>query len=158
MAHYEYSAAEIDAATDAALEALAWTTLTHPEDDDDYRGYLSDSDCEFSDAARATMRDMLESFMSDDRVIRLFGLLAALKSGPLGSTFPDRWTADQIGHDFMLTANGHGAGFWDRDYRPRPKAALDALTEIVRPFGEIDACVSDAGQIEISAHEAGVLK
>ncbi len=142
MEHYAFSASEIDAATDAALECLAWTTATHPEDGDDARGYLLDSEHDYSDAARATMRETIDAFMSDDTVVRLFDLLAAL-----GTPF----TPEQIGHDFILTANRHGTGFWDRDMRDRQRAALDALTDIVRPFGEIDAYVSDAGEIEVSA-------
>lgn len=138
MEHYAFSAAEISDATDSALETLAWCT---PADYD--TGVMLDGiDADYSDAARETMRDMLDEFVSDDRVSRLFDLLTAL-----GVPF----TPEQIGHDFVLTANGHGAGFWDRDYRPRPKAALDALSDIVRPYGEIDAYVSDDGQIEISA-------
>lgn len=142
MQHYAFSASEVDAATDAALECLAWTTPTHPEDGDDMRGYLLDSEYEYSDAARATMRETIDAFMSDDTVSRLFDLLAAL-----GTPF----TPEQIGHDFILTANRHGAGFWDRDYRPRQHAALDALSDIVRPFGEIDAYVGDNDEIEVSA-------
>lgn len=142
MEHYAFSAAEIDAATDAALECLAWSTPVLAEAGDDDAGYLDAHDAEFSDDARATLRSMIDGFMSDDRASRLFDLLTAL-----GVPF----SPEQIGHDFVLTANGHGAGFWDRDYRPRPKAALDALTEIVRPYGEIGAYVSDAGQIEVTA-------
>lgn len=142
MKHYAFSAAEIDAATDSALECLAWSTPTDSYADYGEGGHLDDSEFDFSDAARETMRGIIDDFMSDDTVSRLFDLLTAL-----GVPF----SPEQIGHDFILTANGHGAGFWDRDYRTRPKAALDALSDIVRPFGEIDAYVSDAGQIEVSA-------
>lgn len=136
MKHYAFSAQEIEEATDAALECLAWST---PHDYD--TGDMLDSvEADFSESAREAMRDMLDGFMSDDRVSRLFDLLTAL-----GVPF----SPEQIGHDFVLTANGHGAGFWDRDYRPRPKAALDALSDIVRPYGEIGAYVSDAGEIEV---------
>ena len=136
MEHYVFSAREISAATDAALECLAWSTIANYETGE----MLDDMGAEWSDAARETMREMIDGFMSDERVSRLFGLLT-LYGVPL--------SPEQIGHDFVLTANRHGAGFWDRDYRPRPKAALYALSEIVRPYGEIGAYVSDAGQIEI---------
>lgn len=39
----------------------------------------------------------------------------------------------RAGHDFWLTRNGHGAGFWDGDY-PEPAATL--LTDIAHSFGE----------------------
>lgn len=37
-----------------------------------------------------------------------------------------------VAHDFLLTRNGHGAGFWDGDY---PEHG-DRLTEIAKEFGE----------------------
>lgn len=142
MTHNVFSAREIDAATDAALECLAWTIPVPTNDGGDSWGYLDNGLYEYSDAARATMRDTIGAFMSEDRVARLFDLLAAL-----GVPF----SPEQIGHDFVLTANGHGTGFWDRDYRPRQKAALDALSDAVRPFGEIRAYVSDSNEIEVDA-------
>lgn len=36
-----------------------------------------------------------------------------------------------IEHDFFLTRNGHGAGFWDGDYERG-----DELTTITKSFGE----------------------
>jgi len=38
----------------------------------------------------------------------------------------------QIGYDFNLTRNRHGAGFWDRGLGD----AGDRLTDMCRPFGE----------------------
>lgn len=37
------------------------------------------------------------------------------------------------GHDFWLTRNGHGTGFWDRGY---PDEIGDALTVAAHAFGE----------------------
>ncbi len=42
-------------------------------------------------------------------------------------------SSEQNGHDFWLTRNGHGAGFWDRGY---PKDLGDALTKAAKSFGE----------------------
>ena len=42
-------------------------------------------------------------------------------------------TDSRNGHDFWLTRNGHGAGFWDRGY---PDEVGDALTEAAHAFGE----------------------
>lgn len=39
----------------------------------------------------------------------------------------------RAGHDFYLTRNGHGAGFWDGDYE---KAKGQRLTDACRPYGE----------------------
>lgn len=42
-------------------------------------------------------------------------------------------TDSQNGHDFWLTRNYHGAGFWDRGYQDE---IGDALTEAAHKFGE----------------------
>jgi hypothetical protein len=49
-----------------------------------------------------------------------------------------------IMHDFWLTRNRHGAGFWDGDY---PKEIGRKLTEISHSFGEIDFYVGDDGRL-----------
>lgn len=41
---------------------------------------------------------------------------------------------EQNGHDFCLTRNGHGAGFWDRGYG---KVGND-LSEACKPYGTMD--------------------
>ncbi len=46
-----------------------------------------------------------------------------------------KWGEAQAGHDFWLTRNGHGAGFWDRGRKDG-----DALTKIAKSYG--DAFVS----------------
>jgi len=50
---------------------------------------------------------------------------------------------EQVGHDFWLTRNGHGAGFWDRGNG----AAGDALTALCKPFGGVDLYTGDDGLI-----------
>jgi hypothetical protein len=47
--------------------------------------------------------------------------------------------AGQAGHDFWLTRNGHGAGFWDRGLGERG----ERLSEIARPYGSVNLYVSD---------------
>jgi hypothetical protein len=44
----------------------------------------------------------------------------------------DELNESPIEHDFWLTRNGHGAGFWDGDYENG-----DALTDICKDFGEV---------------------
>lgn len=48
----------------------------------------------------------------------------------------------QNGHDFWLSRNGHGAGFWDRGYENG-----DALHAAAKTFGECDLYVGDDGKI-----------
>lgn len=55
------------------------------------------------------------------------------------------WMMDQIGHDFWLTRNGHGAGFWDRNFGT--EESRKALTELSEVFGSRDIYKGDDGQI-----------
>ena len=47
-------------------------------------------------------------------------------------------------HDFWLTRNGHGAGFWDGDYDDEVGTEL---TKIAHTFKELDCYVGDDGKI-----------
>lgn len=62
----------------------------------------------------------------------------------------------QCGHDFWLTRNGHGAGFWDR-----PALACysvvgdvrtlgDRLSDACKSFGEVSACLGDGGKVYLT--------
>jgi len=42
---------------------------------------------------------------------------------------------EQAGHDFWLTRNGHGVGFWDRE-ELYGKSSAETLTKIAQRFGE----------------------
>ncbi len=50
----------------------------------------------------------------------------------------------QAGHDFWLTRNGHGCGFWDGDWS-EPEAS--ALTEASKRYGETHLYVGDDGKV-----------
>lgn len=51
---------------------------------------------------------------------------------------------EMAGHDFWLTRNGHGAGFWDGDW---PRDLGQKLTKISKSFGESNLYVGDDGKI-----------
>jgi hypothetical protein len=46
-------------------------------------------------------------------------------------------------HDFWLTRNGHGAGFWDGDWPVNG----DALTALCKAFGECHLYIGDDGTV-----------
>ena len=55
------------------------------------------------------------------------------------------WSIEaSAGHDFWLTRNGHGAGFWDGDWREPYGIALDKLA---KSFGEVSLYLGDDGRI-----------
>lgn len=50
---------------------------------------------------------------------------------------------EQAGHDFWLSRNGHGAGFWDRGIG----AAGERLTNASKLVGSFDLYVGDDGKV-----------
>ena len=56
----------------------------------------------------------------------------------------DYW--DYAAHDFILTRNGHGAGFWDGDWS---EPIATKLTELCKKFGEIQIYLSDENLLEV---------
>lgn len=50
---------------------------------------------------------------------------------------------ERIAHDFWLTRNRHGAGFWDGKYT---KKLGEELTEVAHEFGEVTIVVGDNGR------------
>lgn len=64
------------------------------------------------------------------------------EAGPLLDEIDD----EQGGHDFFLTANRHGVGYWDRGLGE----VGEKLTEIAHKYGEIYFYVGDNGKIHIN--------
>lgn len=57
--------------------------------------------------------------------------------------FPEGESLEMSGHDFWLTRNGHGAGYWDRGLGE----AGDKLTAAAKTFGEVWLYIGDDGRI-----------
>ena len=57
----------------------------------------------------------------------------------------DTLDAEQGGHDFWLTRNGHGAGFWDRGLGELG----DKLSDAAKTFGSADLYVGDDGKVHV---------
>ena len=55
----------------------------------------------------------------------------------------DAWNA--VAHDFILTRNGHGVGFWERGRWSEPWDKK--LTDLSHTYGNINAYVGDDGLI-----------
>jgi len=56
---------------------------------------------------------------------------------------------EHIAYDFWLTRQGHGAGFWDGDYKDDTDNVGDALSEVAAEFGECYVVVGEGGQLHI---------
>ena len=107
--------------------------------------YVTETGDSFEDAG-FTAADL-----SPDTVLAIrgdCGLFLALAS------LADELTDDELGragHDFCLTRNEEGAGFWDGDWDERdPKGSLDAVAKLFRPMGlyegdDGEVCVDGSG-------------
>lgn len=87
----------IEEFTRAAAECLQWQATDASEEGN---GYPIDSGDEYTEEVAELISEACEGFLES-------------ASGFLES---DGIPASQAGHDFILSANGHGAGFWDRGY------------------------------------------
>jgi hypothetical protein len=56
----------------------------------------------------------------------------------------DNTIDEKAGHDFWLTRNGHGAGFWDGDWA---EPAATKLTDAAHAMGEVNLYVGDDGKV-----------
>lgn len=121
-----------DEMVDDYLETILWAETDGDRPLDDTFGVD-----DFSDPARAFAKAELESFY-----LEATEALAQLERAGVEFDFPDdRWP-----HDFWLTRNGHGVGFWDRE-EVYGKEAAHLLSEVSRRFGEKDAYVGDDNRI-----------
>jgi hypothetical protein len=126
------TADDLDAFFDAYLECALWSSNDEstPEGgrplDDNY--YVDDIPQDVRDRLRAECADFIEANATDLATIDPF----------------------QAGHDFWLTRNGHGAGFWDRGLG----AIGRRLTEACRPYGSCDLYVGDDGKVYAMGYES----
>ena len=90
----------------------------------DDKGNPLDDDFDVSDIGE------LEEFISDWQEFR---------DNPEHGALLEPYDINTCAHDFWLTRNGHGAGFWDGDYSEHG----DELTACCKPYGTCDFYVGD---------------
>jgi hypothetical protein len=112
-----------DAFTQAYIEAALWSSTG-----DD--GEPLDAQYTPGDIAPRTLQQM----QSDCEAFQYHNADALAQAGDNA----------QNGHDFWLTRNRHGAGFWDRGY---PSAIGNALTDAAHLAGDVNLYVGDDGLI-----------
>lgn len=69
----------------------------------------------------------------------------------VGDKLPDDLLS-QAGHDFWLTRNGHGTGFWDRPeiYGQEVADFFDSLCGWRKQFDQVNPCVGDDNLVYFS--------
>ena len=112
------------------LVCALWSTPGYMEKEED--------DLEALDE-KYDVEDVAESFRSKS-ASDIEALLGLLNSA--GIELNDE---SQFGHDFWLTRNGHGAGFWDGDWDTEEDPELgEKITAIVKAnFGTVDLYISN---------------
>lgn len=128
---------KLDKFTQAYLEAALWSSTdeTNPEQG----GEPLDKTYGVKDIEPETLSEMVRDcrkFQEDN---------AELIDDDNVAVESDHCCEARAGHDFWLTRNGHGAGFWDGDWT-EPAAA--ALTKASEKFGEFNlSATGDGGQV-----------
>lgn len=61
---------------------------------------------------------------------------------------PDACSAEAaFGHDFALTRNRHGSGFWDQEHEGLPRILGEALTRVCKWFQARNLYIGDNGRV-----------
>jgi hypothetical protein len=109
------------------LATAAWVTTDSPDENKDFTTAsikMAEYDCR----------------LFINKVIDAFGL----ENGTRLLTIPGSDLAYLSPHDFFLTRNGHGTGFWDKE-DIYGHAASRSLTDISKAMGEVD-CMHERGK------------
>jgi hypothetical protein len=110
--------------------AALWTATDEEGEPLDAEHAVDDID----EASRQRMTEDLDQFLTSNR-----GYVdRAIATGFYGS-----W--EQVAHDFWLTRNGHGAGFWDRGLGDLGTK----LTDAAKVYGTVDVYAGDNGQLDL---------
>lgn len=133
---WSLSGNECEAVYDAYVTAQLWTgTINWMSGTNEFGGECINSDGGLDDYASDgdLNTEQLASMRSDvDSFIEMIEPYLGYWETPETVNNGERFDAEQLGHDFSLTRNHHGAGFWDRGLG----ALGDWLTRCAQSFGE----------------------
>lgn len=135
----------LDRFTHAYIQAALWTSM-------DDAGEPLEALHSSSDLAPATLEAMTRdtrAFQRDNAEL-LAQAYAHVHPGvsPHASTM--RYDVSRAGHDFWLSRNGSGAGFFDREL---PGSVGDALQKAAKAFGPFELYLGDDRKIYAAGHE-----
>ena len=105
-----------------ALETLLWSSRVDDDHADQFEASQELKDRVGDDFAR--FEDKLNEVMPDFDIVEDCTIQC------------DEF--ERLEHDFILTINGHGAGFWDGDWK-----SGDKLTELCKHFQAIEVYLGD---------------
>lgn len=122
----------LDAFTRAYIDCALWSST---DESNDSGGQPLDQNYGPSDLSVETLQSMIDDclrFQAEQRTTLHIVYLHS-KAQAIG------YAEENAGHDFWLTRNGHGSGFWDREIGARG----ELLSEAARAFGECSLYVAD---------------
>jgi hypothetical protein len=119
---------QLDEFTLAYIECALWSSTNPDHENDPSVGECLDHDYGVYDIAPET----LEAMVADCQAFQKQNAKWLVSVNQRGTSTS---VLTQAGHDFWLTRNGHGAGFWDGDWSHE---AGKALTESSKRFGSVD--------------------
>lgn len=128
LIEYGVDTAKIDEFTQGYLEAALWSS--HDVDDQgNVKGNLDDNYGidDIATESLVTMIDECKQFQEEN-----------------ADLLKEAGSPGRNGHDFWLTRNSHGAGYWDRGY---DKKVGDGLTQAAKDFGGCDLEVWNDGKV-----------
>ena len=121
--------ATLDGFTCAYIEAMLWAETDQTTEQG---GDPLDENYGVEDFAPETLRAIVDDCQQFQQANR----------ADLARYNHPQYSAEELGgHDYWLTRNGHGCGFWDRDCLPR--AVGKRLTSAAHKAGELSAYVGD---------------
>lgn len=116
---------------DAFLDGYVKCALWSSHDDDEH---AMDENYDRRDIHSESMQFMRESCLSFLQEPGVYDMLCEVGS-----------TAERAGHDFWLTRNYHGAGFWDRGYGK----IGDQLTERAQSYCNVELIIGEDGLVHV---------
>lgn len=121
----------LETLTNAYMVAALWSSSDENGESLDAVFGVDDIAPECAAAMRATCADFVESNKTD-----LLKYCEKMKC--------EQWSGEErAGHDFWLTRNGHGVGFWDRGL----DALGERLSKAAEVYGSVDLYVGDNGSV-----------
>ncbi len=130
---------KLDGFTLAYIEAALWTGV-EPPNGHELSGRDKLYNLDQSDLAPETLQAMIADCTKFQARMGP-AIAAAVETGEV-KFGPDCY--GRAGHDFWLTRNGHGAGFWDGHW-PEPMASK--LDKASKSFGGLDLYMGDDGKV-----------
>lgn len=129
---------KIDAFTLAYIECALWSST---DESDEAGGEPLDANYDIDDIAPEAM----ERMTADCAKFQAMHRILLVKARYDLREYREWSNAELAGHDFWLTRNDHGAGYWDRGLGE----VGDKLTDAAKAFGECWLYVGDDDKIHV---------